>query len=203
MIVRFLGLILLLLPPFVGGNAEEPTEPPTNLQVMQRIAANIGRGVRLLIPLGRDSCASVLVLPHETAWPLEQDFVRAIVPAGSPDTGVAGSRVAVELGILESRVLFEEPRRDGFFGPKIIDRIVHLSVRAKIEVSTRAPLFQEFRGEARDTVRVSELERLETPGLLITRGIVPSQGFFGDLLEPLILLGSVGVAVYLLFAVKS
>jgi hypothetical protein len=145
----------------------------------------------------------VVVLPHETGWPLEQDFVGAIAPAGKPDTGSAALPVKVELGILEPRVLFEEPRRDGIFGPKIIDRVVRLSVRAKIEVPARPALFQEFTREARDTVLLSELERLETPGLLMTKGTAPSQGFFGDLLEPLILLGSLGVAVYLLFAVRS
>lgn len=203
MIVRSFGLILLLLLTFVRGIAHEPVDRPTNLQVMQRIAGDIGRGVRLLLPAGREGAATVHVLPRETGWPLEQDFVSAIAANIIPDTGNAALPVRVELGILESRVVFEEPRRDGIFGPKITDRVVRLSVRAKIEVSTRPPFFQEFTREVRDTVSLSELERLETPGLLMTKGTAPSQGFFGDLLEPLILLGSLGVAVYLLFAVRS
>jgi hypothetical protein len=54
-----------------------------------------------------------------------------------------------------------------------------------------------------DTVDASDLDRIEQPGLPVTRADVPPSGFFDTLAEPLIAISAVAVAVYLLFTIRS
>ena len=173
---------------------------PTSLQVMQRLAMEIGLELRSSEHGTLDSSLSVRVAPKETAWPLEQEFVAGLKAGPSKGEGV--SIAACELGLLDARVQYDNIRRDGFLGRKIVDRIVRIAVRVKIE-ERGGTRFREFQKEARDTVSVSDVDRLETAGLPMTRGSLPPEGFFDDLIEPAIFLGSIGVAVYLLFAVRS
>jgi hypothetical protein len=54
-----------------------------------------------------------------------------------------------------------------------------------------------------DVVEVSLIESLENPSVPQTHGVFPPEGFFAGWAEPLVLLGAVAVAVYLLFTVRS
>lgn len=151
-------------------------------------------------PGALDSSLTVRVAPRETAWALEQDFVAGL-KAGS-SKGEGRSFEACELGLLDARVEYDNIRRNGFLGRKMVDRIVRVAVRVKLE-GGGGTRYREFQKEARDTVAVADIEHLETPGMPMTHGSLPPQGFFDDLIEPVIFLGSIGVAVYLLFAVRS
>jgi hypothetical protein len=178
---------------------DEP-DCPKSLQVMQKLAKEIGVDLRSSEPGVVDSSLSVRVAPKETAWPLEQDFVAGLKSGSVKGEGLPIA--ACELGLVDARVEYDNIRRDGFFGRRIVDRIVRIAVRVKLEAAGGSR-YREFRKEARDTVGVSDVEHLETPGFPMTRGSLPSQGFFDDLLEPVVFLGSIGVAVYLLFVVRS
>jgi hypothetical protein len=167
---------------------------------MQRLAKEIGQELRISEPGTLDSSLVVRAVPRETAWPVEQDFVAGLKLGYSKGEGL--SIVACELGLLDARVEYDDIRRDGFLGRKIVDRVVRIAVRVKLE-GGRGTRYREFQKEARDTVGVSGVDRLETAGLPMTRGSLPAQGFFDDLIEPVIFLGSIGVAVYLLFVVRS
>jgi hypothetical protein len=37
----------------------------------------------------------------------------------------------------------------------------------------------------------------------VTQGTLPGEGFFSSLVEPLVMIGAIAVAVYLLFTVRS
>ena len=104
---------------------------------------------------------------------------------------------------MDARVSYEDPRRDGFFGPKIVDRVVTLAVRTRFSTSSTPPLSGEWTRSVRDTVSYDRLESIEMPGVPMTHGSQPAQGVWQGLLEPLIVVGSIGVAVLLLFAVRS
>ena len=57
--------------------------------------------------------------------------------------------------------------------------------------------------EQRDTIAAGDAAALETEGIPSTRARIPEGGWLDDFLEPLILAGAVGVAVVLLFTVRS
>jgi hypothetical protein len=102
-------------------------------------------------------------------------------------------------------VSYDDVRRDGFFGEKVVSRTVQVAFSVKV-VDRRAGthlLVQDFSEEATDTIGLSQIQEVENPNISVTRGTLPAEGFFTSLVEPLVVLGSIAVAVYLLFHVRS
>jgi hypothetical protein len=62
---------------------------------------------------------------------------------------------------------------------------------------------RDYRESSTDTIGLSDIGQVENPAYPFTRASVPAEGFFDTLAEPLIVLGAIGVAVYLLFSVRS
>jgi hypothetical protein len=54
-----------------------------------------------------------------------------------------------------------------------------------------------------DTILLSQVESIEQPAIPSTRGTVPPEDFFSGLVEPLVIVGAVAVAIFLLFTVRS
>ena len=54
-----------------------------------------------------------------------------------------------------------------------------------------------------DTIEYAALSSIENPGVPMTKGKLPSEGFFSTEFEPLVVLGTIAVAVILLFSVRS
>jgi hypothetical protein len=204
--VRALILALLVAAACAEGRGEPGDPSPTNLTVFQRLAASMVDTLAPALARAEGGSIRLRVLPEETAWALELDIAQALrrmtdrtVEAGGLPT------LTVDAGIVRGFVEYSAPRRDGLFGSKVADRSVLLTLRLKAWVpATGASLFAgEVTRVAHDTVGVAELERLETPGLEMTRGIPPPEGLFSSLLEPIILIGAIAVGVYLLFTVRS
>ncbi len=64
-------------------------------------------------------------------------------------------------------------------------------------------LAKDYTETITDTIAVSDLPSIEHPTLRAARGEPPAQGFFDSLLEPFVILGTLAIAVYLLFTVRS
>jgi hypothetical protein len=54
-----------------------------------------------------------------------------------------------------------------------------------------------------DTIGLSQIEGVEHAALPVTRGTIPQEDFFSGIAEPLIIVGAVAVAIFLLFTVRS
>jgi hypothetical protein len=191
---RIFWTLLLLALSLSPMRAQVQDEPPTNLQVFQRLAKEIGADLRARF-IG-PAAGKILTFPREIGLPLEQDLLLGL--GAAPGTAYGDTTRSFELAITEAQVTLEDVRRDGFLGPSIVDRVVRLAGTAKGEGT-----YVDFRRTLRDTVRLSDIDRLASPSIPFTRMSPPARGFFDNLLEPLVVLGSVGVAVYLLFAVRS
>jgi hypothetical protein len=187
-----------------GGTAEEERSTPTNLEQLRAIAAVIA-GSCLDTATVEDSLKLRLrVLPKEHSWVLEE-AIRGGLVAGGARSGDAAYDRLVEFGILDMRIRYDGLRRDGFMGPRIVERTAFVSLHARITDSagTRVLFTGDRSGSKRDTVLVSEISRLETPMLPFTVGVVPDEGVFDNVAEPLIVLGAIAVAMVLLFTVRS
>jgi hypothetical protein len=186
------------------GTAQEASGPPTNLQILRSLGGRIA-GVSLAdVRQGDSATVQLTVLPRETGWIIEDSVVAAAVRRNFKPVDVNGAYRA-EFGILELRVGYENVRRDGMFGPRIVDRSVRVSLHAKIldQRSGTVVVSRDLTEEHRDTVLVSGVERLESVALPATRGQLPSEGFFSTIAEPVVVLGTIAVAVILLFTVRS
>jgi hypothetical protein len=177
----------------------------TTIGVSQMLADTIARRAFSVLPPADSSSVTVTLLPAGEAWFLEEALFRAARASGYVPDFSQGARYAAEFGITDLRVELVNPRRPGLFSARVVDRRVMLALWGKIvdRTSGRLLVGETWREQCTDTVCVEDLERLETPGVPATRGVLPSEGLFSSLLEPLILLGAVGVAVFLLFSSRS
>jgi hypothetical protein len=180
-----------------------PMNVRTNLDIMRMLSERIAGGVATRIA-DRDSMQT-RVLPPEHAWYVESSIVSGLLHQGLPSTSSAASRYQGDFGLKTLRVSYDDVRRDGFFGEKVVSRTVQVAFSVKV-VDRRAGthlLVQDFSEEATDTIGLSQIQEVENPNISVTRGTLPAEGFFTSLVEPLVVLGSIAVAVYLLFHVRS
>jgi len=54
-----------------------------------------------------------------------------------------------------------------------------------------------------DTVAVSDVGDIEQASIPVTRGVLPAEDFFSGIAEPLVVVGAIAVAIFLLFTVRS
>jgi hypothetical protein len=145
------------------------------------------------------------VEPLELAWLVEDGFTQALSAAGlkvsTRDSGTTQLACTVE----QTDVVYWNVRRDGLMGSKIVDRSVSLAVRIRTFDPEQGLLrsTRELQRSARDTIQLDDIERIEQPNLPVLKGRMPSEGFFSSVAEPLIVIGAIAVAVFLLFKVRS
>lgn len=196
--IAVLSFVAITLP----AQENEPEQPPTNLEVIQRLAGEITDSVMTYLKPG-DSLF-ITVRPTDSAWFLEGAILRSVIAGGRTPTTL-NPVFEVELGFIEARIDYENIHRDGMFGSRIADRTVKLQLSTMVtERHSGATLLNEsIIRTVTDVVKVSEVESLENPSIPATHGSLAKEGFFANVLEPLAALGAVAVAVYLLFHVRS
>lgn len=204
--LRLLMVMGLLALCSLSGRGEQGQGTPTNLTVFQRLATAMTDTLGAPLSGAAPGSIGLRVYPAESAWALELDIIQALQRlTGRPRDAAGNAAVAVEAGIVQGQVEYSGIRRDGLFGAKVADRVVLLTLRWKAwDPASGAIHFEgELTRTAHDTVRVAEIEALETPGLALTRGAIPAEGIFSSVLEPLILIGALAVGIFLLFTVRS
>ena len=183
---------------------EDAPATRTNLDLLRMLAGTVAAAsFGPSVPTDTQG-VHVTVLPRESAWIVEDSIIDALHRHGAKIAQRYG-RYEAEFGLVRLRVNYENIRRDGMFGPKLVDRDVAVTLHARIEDTREGRLLHsgDVSSEHRDTVAVSGIERLENSMVPATHGVLPSEGFFTSLAEPIIMLGAVAVAVVLLFTVRS
>lgn len=90
--------------------------------------------------------------------------------------------------------------RDGFFGDISVERKVFYS--GKIIDKTRE-IYDEFSVSQIDTIKYSEIEKVENSFYTFLYSSKPEIPFFSHILEPVILIGTAVASVILFFTVRS
>jgi hypothetical protein len=180
-------------------------ELQTNLESYRSLAAQIATSLVKTSDLHQPAKVQLIVLPQERAWYVEGAITEGLKDAGVMAGGDSMTTYVVEVGMSRAQVVYSNIRRDGFFGSKIVDRTVELALTTKIAGRGTGAIVEsgEVVRNVRDTIGVSDIPRIENRLIPITVGVVPTEGFFSNVAEPLILLGSIAVAVFLLFNVRS
>ncbi|MCC6396314.1 MAG: hypothetical protein IT282_04805 [Bacteroidetes bacterium] len=184
---------------------DEPAAPRQTLVVYQDLMRKVADSLFSSLPASPPPTTQFNLLPVSTYWFLEQPVhdalrLRSAVPSTSPDADFQA-----EFGVTRSLVTYENPRRSWFFGAQAVDRVVQLTVWTKLldHASGKILVARESEALFRDTVWVSEVDALETPGVPATRGTLPAPGIFSSLVEPVVLIGTIAVAIVLLFTVRN
>lgn len=207
MAVTVLGAVLCVSASSWQAHAGDEGEvrPLPTITILEELAGEAGRELTPALPGDTTSTVVLAVEPAENTWFVEAGFMKGLAPRTVLREPGRQAATSVSVGIKSMGVAYENVRRDGLFGSRVVTRTAFLeadvvvSDRASGEIVHRAAVLRT----RRDDVPVDDISRLEEPGLTWTTGTVPPEGFFSSILEPLITVGAIAVAVILLFTVRS
>ena len=174
-------------------------QPATNLEIFRTLASAAGDSIAQTF--GGPDSVRLEVRPQDIAWLIEGTLVQTLARSGIVSVRESGTSLAV--GIHDIGVTYSNMRGSAIFGGKDVDRSVTLRLEAMVTPVAGGISSREYMLHADDTVPASAIPSLENRAIPATMGLVPEQGFFANLAEPLILIGALAVGVYLLFSVRS
>ena len=188
-----------------GLHAQDSAAAETNMRAYQSLAASLGDSVAELIPTADAPRVSVRIAPPDVAWFLQDAVERPFRARHMVIAANDSARYGVEFGAVEMHVQYSNLRRGGIFGSRVLDRRIMLLARVRLvdRVAGTVGTSGERMAAFTDTICLSDVERVEHAAVPVTRGTIPPEDFFSGIAEPLIIVGAVGVAVFLLFTVRS
>ncbi len=109
----------------------------------------------------------------------------------------------VTYSLNQSKVEYANAEKDGFFGDVVAERNVSLS--GIVSVSSPDGLVKSFEvnESAKDTIVVDEIKNIEDATAPFTQGKKPEVSFFSNLLEPVLVVGTLVTTIILLFTVRG
>ncbi len=109
--------------------------------------------------------------------------------------------VTVSISLSDAKVSYGDMFREGFLGAFYLPR--HIALSGNYGIYRESADASAFNYSYIDTVRVDSVKQLENNSHLFTKGNIPPEPFFADLLEPIVAIGTAAVAVILFFTVRS
>ena len=202
LVLLFAGVVALLPAPV---HAEDTPGPKPTLRILQELMAGIADTAFTVTGAPQAATVRCSIQPPAQAWYLEQSLHASALARGLVPTEATDARYDVRFGIEQIGVTYTNARRTWVFGEQVMDRAVQIAGTVKIVDQGSGAILasQPFVSAVRDTVPVVGIEYLESPGIPATHSVPPSAGLFSSLIEPVVLIGSVAVAVYLLFSVRN
>jgi hypothetical protein len=205
-----LALVLLINPAgrAEGGDSLRPTA--RNLEKLQRLLDGAATEIASRSHSMAGDTVELRVSAGADSWVVENALLRALKALGctafvTRATASPGSGLRWEIGPATMDVRYDKMFRDGLFGAKKVRRTVSVSMSYQTLKSRGGEISSAdvIERAAVDTVAVDEVPDLEHADLKSTRGELPSDQFLDKVIEPFIIIGATGVAVYLLFHVRS
>lgn len=213
MIRRSSGLALIAVAAFLAagcgsGNpaATRDASPRPTLDVMRGLVAAIGaeilsgqeRSLADTLLLDVDSSSASWVARTELAR-IAGGTGRRVLAAGAGSAArsrwtVRGLRLGVE---------YRDIRKPGLFSGAVMDRAVNASFTSEISNGDTIVYAGTLSKTAVDTVSEDSVPSLESEPLGFTRGTVPDLRTFDRFIEPFVIIGATGAAIFLFFQVRS
>ncbi len=191
-----------------SGYAQSPSQP-TNVEQLQKIIRTVVEKVVQESAFQPEQCLRVKNMKDENSWLIDQSTfdilvahkIRVVTAEAGDSTAVDGR---LEIFTISLGVRYSPVFRDGLFGEAKTSRTVEGKFSTSVVWKNgTVPLAKTYAEAITDTIDVSDLPSVEHPTYRAARGEPPASGFFDSLLEPLIIIGTLAIAVYLLFTVRS
>jgi hypothetical protein len=203
---HFLAVLVAGIGLFPGLHAQDSASAvATNLRVYQSLAASLADSLANLLSTADSPRVTVRIAPPDVGWFL-QDAVEAPFRARNCVISAGDSaRYGVEFGAMEMNVQYSNLRRPGIFNSRVLDRMIVLLARLRLvdRATGRVLMSGERKAVLSDTIGLSQVGRIEHTAVPVTRGTIPPEDFFSGIAEPLVIVGAVAVAIFLLFTVRS
>jgi hypothetical protein len=106
---------------------------------------------------------------------------------------------------LELNVRYNNMFKEGIFGSKHVERevAVQFSSDLRNQVTNEILTGGTHSRLYIDTVAVEDVGSIENESVSVTHGELPSEAFLDRFIEPFVIIGATGVAIYLLFHIRS
>lgn len=190
-------------------NAQEESAGRTNLEVMQRLFREGTRGELETLPIQRGDSVALTFQAVEDLWIAESVITETISSHGevvfvTPTLPVSG-RMHIDITGIQLGVKYAERHREGILGRDKVERRISVGFffRAKDPQTGQIVAAKEIKRNAVDTVDVNDIPSLEYPGAPRTHGELPTESILDRFIEPFVIIGATGAAVYLFFTIRS
>jgi hypothetical protein len=111
------------------------------------------------------------------------------------------SIMKIDYTIDNAKVTYGNVFRSGFLGTFKVQRNIKISGNYVIN---KNPIFAvKFNYAVSDTINYGDIKDLEGFSYPVTKGEIPPEPFFSNLLEPVIAIGSAAVVIFLFFTIRS
>jgi len=192
-----------------AGNGAEGRSRQTNLQVIQRYFGDMAEKILGAAAIGTDKVIGLAVRYSPESWIAENAFAARFDSIGYKvkyaKDSAEGAPVIFRTSDAGASVRYSNAHRLSLFGSRCAERSVTVRVQAQI-YDTQTGLIlsgENLTEEYRDTVYVDDIPLLENPDIPMTKAEPPDESFIDRFIEPIIIVGTAGVAVFLFFHIRS
>jgi hypothetical protein len=200
----------------MSGGSDTHGATKTNLEVLQGILIRLSKDIAAQSKFEPGDRISVRIQPADDSWLVEQSLTAALrelgtqvfsdtLPKGDQPGRATTARYSVNAMIVNMQIHYDGLFHEGIFGSAKIRRTATVSLAYQTsdnethEIRSSRTLFRDDV----DTVLVEEISILEQPVLKSTHAILPDDNALDRFIEPLIIVGTTAVAVYLFFHIRS
>ena len=194
---RFLFLSLLFASPITF------SQTLTNLEMLYSLSDSLTSKLIRKIPNGKESIRLKLNLGNTYsifANQIRRGFTENGIEIVSSDTNVTDLS-EINIVMDNAGVEYGELDRSGWFGDYHAPRTVFIS--GNYFTSNSANPFTDYFISVTDTIRVKDINTLESDSFDFTKGQIPTEPFFSSIWEPVIAIGIAAAAIILFFSIRN
>ena len=194
---------------WVQENHEERRIPKPNISVMHDRIQFITGIIIDSVHLGSGDSIAVQVQRHAASQIADQAITAALInrklTVFSAGDSAVPRKYLLHVPSAQLQVQYANMFKDGIFGTKLAERTitVQLSSQLKNQITNEILYSGTLSQNSTDTVSVDDIESLEDETIKVSQGEMPSETFLDRFIEPFVIVGATGVAIYLLFHIRS
>ena len=202
-------LVALLSPLFVHANEKDTLKKKTNCEVMQELVDTLTLQIMDQSHITSGDTIRVRLKPQEDGWIAQTSIMNSLKAKGytllTGDSTLLHGHFIFDVLASDLQVRYDNMFHDGFLGSKKVRRTVTTKlVYQMINIPTGEVLRSDSpTTQFIDTVLVDDIAALELSSAKSTHNPLPSDTFIDKVIEPFVIIGATGVAVYLFFHVRS
>jgi len=191
----FLVFFLLII-----SNSPVLLQQKTNLDIAYQLISNSISKIDSFV-VNREKISNFSYTSSDSYNFLKSKVADNLLKSGYKFDG-SGSNATLEYSIHNIKVEYTEPFKDGFFGELMVKRNVIFEGIA-LFTGPDGVVSIRLNESLIDSVELGRIAEIEDQSIPFTRGTIPEIPLFSNLLEPIIVVGTLIVTIILFFTVRS
>jgi len=189
-------------------NISEP-ETKTNLEIIQTL---IGKFTQSVIKESKLSTTDTIEIkfPQITdAWIVKGAVTSMLINLGYTlffkNDSLTPKKYQFDIVSYESNIQYDSMFRESIFGEKKLKRTIsaRLTIQATNNKTGEVLLSKSLNEHSSDTVALDEISKYELASSKSTQGEIPAENMLDRFIEPFVIIGATGVAVFLFFHIRT